>query len=176
MAHPVEMVYKNTINDVVKCFIASLPSHIAFSMKDANESNIKQHVDDYRDLWKNYDNKLLAAISQEITHYLHYYEVFPKGSIDEFKAVYFTGRVVSRFLDAEGLSELRELNDYVTIAMLDYKLSKHAGVSRPLMRKSLRKIAKENEFESKLGVHGMYLIYKSTCNVATGVNGSKELA
>lgn len=171
MSHPIAMVYKNTICDVVDSFILSIPSHVAFSNNSATTQQIQQHVDDYKRLWSNYEQQLLNAISHDITHYLHYYEVFPKGSIDEFKAVYFTGRVVSRFLDAEGLSTLREINDYITIAMLDYKLKKRGGITRPLLRKSLRKIAKENQFESKLGAHGMYLLYKTTCNVVNDVNG-----
>jgi len=168
MPHPIEMVYKNTIKDVVCTFIKSLPEHIQRSRPTISHDEAEKLILDYEGLWNTCYAEIITAISREISYYINYYGISPQGSIDEFKAVYFTGRVVSRFLDRDGLSDIREINDYVTIALLDYKLEKDASHSRPIMTKALRKIASENEFEKKLGRHGMYLIYKSNCNIVNG--------
>jgi len=168
MPNPIEMVYKRTITDVVRTFIKSFPEHIQRSRPGISHKDAQKLILDYEGLWESYHAEILTAISRDISYYINYYGIFPQGSIDEFKAVYFTGRVISRFLDRDGFSDIREINDYITIDLLDFRLEKEASGSRPIMTKALRKIASENEFEHKLGIHGMYLIYKSSCNIANG--------
>jgi len=169
MANPYVCIYTNTIKDVVKCFAESLPFHIKLSSRDLTEDQIKKHVDEYASLWESQCNEMLQAIANDISYYLNYYSVFAKGSIDEFKAVYFTGRVISRFLNSRGLNELREFNDYVTIALLDHKMKLATKKHRTVLTKSMRQIARQNQVEDILGNHGMYMTYKVSCNMSLGI-------
>lgn len=162
------MVYQNTIKTVVESFINSLPSHIVHGRMQYDQDQIVRFVDAYKSLWLKWQDEILIAISHDISYYLNYYGIRPQGGIDQFKAIYFTGRVISRFLDRDGLSDLRKINDFVTIALLDYNFFLQVGRRRPVMTVALRKIAEQNAITDKLGDHGMYLIYKSMCNAALG--------
>jgi len=169
MSHPIRCIYTETIKDVVRCFVTSLPYHIQRSNPTLTNDQIMKHVQDYVYLWESQYNEMLQAIANDISYYLNYYNVFAKGSIDEFKAIYFTGRVISKFLNSSGLNNLREFNDYVTIALLDFRLRSATKKDRKVLSKSMRSIAKQNQIDSILGAHGMYMTYKVTFNIARGI-------
>jgi len=139
VSHPIEGLYKSTINDIVKRFFEFLPQYLNKD-NDLDDKAINSYVDDYERLWTTRSDEMMACIARDISHYLNYYNVYAKGSIDEFKAVYFTGRVISRFLNKDGLNHLREVNDYLTIALMDYRLYLSIGCHRDVLTKSMREI------------------------------------
>jgi len=169
MSHPIQQIYTNTIQEVVRAFIQGLPEHI--NRSGYGVDSIEKFLKDYKTIWLDYDSEILTAISHEISSYLNYYNVNPKGNVDELKTVYFTGMVVSRFLDRSGFPEMRKMNDFVTIALLDFRLKKGTGKSRTIMTKALRKVADQNEIREKLGQHGIYLMYRCVCNALTEESG-----
>ena len=164
MPHPLEVIYKQTIIKTLKNFIERVPYHYERYTPNALTDDCEYLLDQYSEALSSSIDQILIAIARDISAYLNYYNIVPKGSIDEFKAIYFTGRVLSRFLQREGYSELRRITDHTTIELLDFCLAHQIGSKRTNMSKALHKIVETNEIEAHLGKNGMYLLYKCTCN------------
>lgn len=164
MPNPVRMVYEATIKDVVSAYTKRIPLLYQNLSQTPSEEEIGNLLGRYEEVWNDYHQDILTAIGQDISFYLNYYGVMPRGSIDEFKAIYFTGMVLSRFMHREGHSDLRHLIDHTTIYLLDFRLHHKLGATRPTMTAALRKIVEENDTEEHLGKHGMYLLYKCIFN------------
>lgn len=167
MPHPIQMIYAPHIRDVIEAYAGAIAAMLVDSGK--TDEQIALHQQEFLDCWRGNRDNILTAISSEINYYLNYYRIQAKGSIDEFKTVYFTGVVVSRFLDRDGLTELRKYNDYAMIYLLDWRAHRTIGKQRKVLTNAMRKIASENAIEEKLGKHGLYLIYKCMCNAVDEV-------
>lgn len=174
MPNPVEMVLKKTFGSVCKSFISAFPnSYENFKLKSGNSGSNSAYqaaFDAYSSLIEKNSDKIYRAAAFDISEYLYLYKVQPNQTIDEYKAVYFLGRVIERFLIRDATLELAQIHSYSMIHLLDFRLIS-LGVKRPLLTKAMLTLIDQREFNNKkfdeqMGVVGCYLVYKCLGNFA----------
>jgi len=158
--------YRENLRKTVFHFVRSVDAHVQGVATDsATQTKV---LGDFKNTCVAHSDDIIDNAFTETVRYLNYYSVIPTDSVDEFKLIYFLGRAISSVMDKQSLPEARKLTDIVTISLLDRRLEYKGGKSRPMMTRALNRIATHDDFDEKLGVHGMYLMYKCVDNTARG--------
>lgn len=132
-----------------------------------DETTVAALIEQYTKGINGHREHIFEHIARDIVAYINFYNVAPKeGIYDEFKGIYFTGMVVSKYLVGLGLVDLNKLHLRAVLRLLDYRLKEPYGANRPVLSERIRSIIDNNVIESHLGKYGWYLIYKCLYNAA----------
>ncbi|MGH1372951.1 MAG: hypothetical protein ACRBBW_13005 [Cellvibrionaceae bacterium] len=170
MSAPVEQIYRATLKSTVDDFITRIPLACHDYSDITDPTAVKALVELLEQYWKTHQTNIIRATGQKITTYLSTYDVLPRGSIDEFKAIYFVGSTLSSFLEREKIPRLRSLVEHIMIDLLDYRLFMRHGKIRQPLSKRLHKMAESGTLSDELGPLGMYLLYKCLFNEMESCN------
>lgn len=159
MPHPITVIYKPHYRRVLATFIQTVPYvyyDYNFGKDEAELGQIQSDLE--RCIIFNSDN-IYTATSEKINTYLNDFSVMPKGSIDEFKIIFFLARTLTDFLERDGLHVIAKVNLLVMLWLLDYRLGTVNAV-RPVLTKQTIKMIHNSTLFKKTGEVGLYLTYK----------------
>ncbi len=164
MPAPIEQIYRTTLKNTVDDLITRIPLACADYTDISDDDTVSALVISLEQYWRNNQVEIIRATGQKITTYLSTYDVLPRGSIDEFKAIYFVGSTLASFLKRDKIPRLRSLIEHIMIDLLDYRLyNRHKKIRQPLSKR-LHKMADAGTLSEELGPLGMYLLYKCLFN------------
>lgn len=134
---------------------------------DGNLEKIAVSVNTLNNMFDDKHDKIFNAISGDIIRYLRLYNVNASGGVDQFKLIYFTGMALARFVAREGDVYAQRVLQFATAVQLDQCM--HREVDGVGGRKSLllrmRGLIENGELEERLGLDGLYMIYKVGANL-----------
>ncbi len=170
MPHPITIIYKSNYKKFLKIFIERLPySYIKYTKVTNivhNEKSLRQIQEDFEFCVSNNSEKIFIVTSNKINTYLHDFSVFPKGSIDEFKTIFFLAQTIAEFLARDGLNTVAKINLSTMVWLLDFRLKYKFNANRPILAKESIKMIQNDTLFKKTGEVGLYLTYKCLYNQA----------
>ncbi len=156
MSHPLIQILKTHFRALASVYVESFADATwKYGEDDAHEHRITQYTsvitDNFPDIFR------MAAGDMAV--YLNSYDIHINQSADEFKLIYFLGRAIERYLKGKGLLAVAQIHMYLMIGLLDDRL-RTRGYDKPPLSRAMGKLIRLNEFDSELGKHGCYLLYK----------------
>jgi hypothetical protein len=163
MSDPITTIYKFHYKRVLAVFVNTLPyAYIGYT----EITNIQPNSDALKDIQTDiekciefYSEKIFIATSDKINTYLNDFSVTPKGSIDEFKIIFFLAKTLSVFLERDGLKTASKIVLSVMIGLLDEKLTT-VNAKRPKLTEQAINLVRDDILFKKTGEVGLYLTYK----------------
>ncbi|CAC9538274.1 hypothetical protein [uncultured Gammaproteobacteria bacterium] len=163
MSDPLTTIYKSDYKRMLKVFTKTLP----YAYKGYTEiTSIQQNSTILLDIQTNfarcikfYSEEIFIATSYKINVYLRDFSVTPKGSIDEFKIIFFLAKTLSVFLERDGLKTASKIVLSTMIGLLDEKLTL-VNAKRPKLTEQTINLIQDGTLFKKTGEVGLYLTYK----------------
>ena len=131
------------------------------------EQDAKKCNDNLKELFRVDSPKIIKASASQIQKYLNTFGVVAGPyDIDEFKLIYFVGRVIAAQLKSRGHSETRKVVLFQMVILMDICLKDVTnGVGRPDLLKRLKRLILSGDLEDNFGTHGTYITYKIASNM-----------
>jgi hypothetical protein len=163
MPDPITTIYKPHYQRVLKVFIHTLPyaykGYTDITATQHNPNTLHNIQTDFESCIKFYSEEIFIATSDKINTYLNDFSVTPKGSIDEFKIIFFLAKTLSVFLERDGLKTASKIVLSVMIGLLDEKLTT-VNAKRPKLTEQTVNLIRDDILFKKTGEVGLYLTYK----------------
>ncbi len=163
MSDPITTIYKPHYKRILKVFVNTLPyayqGYTEITGIQHNPTTLQSIQTDFESCIGFYSEEIFIATSFEINTYLNDFSVTPKGSIDEFKIIFFLAKTLSVFLERDGLKTASRVVLSTMIGILDKKLTLvHA--KRPKLTEQTINLIQDGTLFEKTGEVGLYLTYK----------------
>ena len=159
MPHPITVIYKPHYKRILAVFIKTIP-YIYQDHKIGNTGEeLRQIQSDFESCVTFNAEDIYTATSHQINTYINDFQVTPKGSIDEFKIIFFLAKTLTKFLERDGLHSIAKINLLTMLWLLDFRLSTYKAM-RPILTKQVIRMIKNGILFEKTGEVGLYLTYK----------------
>jgi hypothetical protein len=163
MSDPITTIYKPHYKRVLGVFVNTLPyaykGYVNITNTQHNAETLQNIQTDFEHCIGFYSEEIFISTSDKINTYLNDFSVMPKGSIDEFKIIFFLAKTLSKFLERDGLKTASKVVLSAMIGILDEKLTLvHA--KRPKLTEQIIKLVRDDILFKKTGEVGLYLTYK----------------
>jgi hypothetical protein len=163
MPHPVEIIYKPYYRKILPVLTKTLPKayekYTEITKTACDDASYLEMEQDFVKCVKFYSEEIFIATSFKINTYLNDFSVMPKGSIDEFKIIFFLAQTLSTRLKRDGLETAAKIVLSTMIGLLDERLIT-VNAKRPVLTKQTIKMIHSNTLFEKTGKVGLYLTYK----------------
>jgi hypothetical protein len=163
MSDPITTIYKSHYKRVLTVFVSTLPyaykGYTEITNTQPNSVTLKDIQTDIEKCIEFDSEKIFIATSDKINTYLNDFSVTPKGSIDEFKIIFFLAKTLSVFLERDGLKTASKIVLSVMIGLLDEKLTT-VNAKRPKLTEQTVNLIRDDILFKKTGEVGLYLTYK----------------
>ncbi|CAC9485509.1 hypothetical protein [uncultured Gammaproteobacteria bacterium] len=163
MSRSVEIIYKPYYRKFLSIFTKTLPKsyekYTEITQTACDDTSYLEMERDFVKCVEFYSEEIFIATSSKINTYLNDFLVMPKGSIDEFKIIFFLAQRLSFFLKRDGLETASKIVLSTMIGLLDERL-KTVNAKRPVLTKQTIKMIHSNTLFEKTGEVGLYLTYK----------------
>ncbi|SMN11113.1 hypothetical protein SPBRAN_1353 [uncultured Candidatus Thioglobus sp.] len=163
MSRPVEIIYKPYYRKILPVFTQALPKayekYTEITKTACDDTSYLEMEQDFEKCVMFYSEEIFIATSFKINTYLNDFSVMPKGSIDEFKIIFFLAQTLSIFLKRDGLETASKIVLSTMIGLLDERLIT-VNAKRPVLTKQTIKMIHSNTLFEKTGEVGLYLTYK----------------
>ncbi|CAC9968006.1 hypothetical protein [uncultured Gammaproteobacteria bacterium] len=163
--------YNQDYNIILKAIIERLPiAYCKWSLiNNIDASNYTAILDSTLKGFNKYtlehSEYIYAETKEKITDYINTFEVAPKGSIDEFKLIFFLSTTLAENLESKGLKVVAEVVLTAMIWLLDARLES-VKIRRNTLTEQIIKMIHRNSVAKETGEVGLYLIYKCLYNSA----------
>lgn len=165
MPHPIQIIYEPYYRKFITIFTENLP-YVYYDYKVGdNEDELHQIQLDFKECIKLHTDGIYIATSDKINTYLNDFSVMPRGTIDEFKIIFFLAKTLAKRLEKDGLHNVAKITLLIMIYLLDYRLN-DVKAHRPKLTKQSVKMINNNILLDKTGEVGLYLTYKCLYNYA----------
>lgn len=163
MSDPITTIYKPHYKRILKVFINALPyaykGYTQITSIQHDEPTLKNIQTNFERCVGFYSEEVFIATSDKINTYLNNFSVMPKGSIDEFKIIFFLAQTLSAFLERDGLKTASKIILSTMIGILDKKLIS-VNAKRPKLTEQTINLIRDGILFEKTGEVGLYLTYK----------------
>jgi hypothetical protein len=163
MSDPITTIYKSHYKRVLVIFINSLPhaykGYTKITNIQSNSDELKNIQTDIEKCVISFSEEIFIATSDRINTYLKDFSVTPKGTIDEFKIIFFLAKTLSVFLERDGLKTASKIVLSVMIGLLDKKLVS-VDAKRFKLTERMINLIRDGVLSEKTGEVGLYLTYK----------------
>ena len=165
MPHPIQIIYQPYYRKFVTIFTNALPFVYCDYKIGDDKNELKQIQLDFEKCITLNADKIYIVTSNKINTYLNDFSVMPKGTIDEFKIIFFFAKTLAKFLERDGLHTVAKTTLLTMVYLLDYRLNTVQAHRPKLTQQSIRMIGNSILFQ-KTGEVGLYLTYKCLYNYA----------
>ncbi len=163
MSDPITTIYKPHYQRILKVFVTTLPyaykGYTKITDIQHNAATLQGIQTDFESCIGFYSEEIFIATSAKINTYLKDFSVMPKGSIDEFKIIFFLAKTLSSFLERDGLKTASRVVLSIMIGILDEKLTL-VNAKRPKLTERTITLIRDGVLFEKTGEVGLYLTYK----------------
>lgn len=163
MSDPITTIYKPHYKRILKVFVNTLPyaynGYIKITGTQPDSATLKSIQTDFESCISFYSEEIFITTSDKINTYLNDFSVMPKGSIDEFKIIFFLAKTLSSFLERDGLKTASRVILSTMIGILDKKLTL-VNAKRPKLTEQTINLIRDGILFEKTGEVGLYLTYK----------------
>ncbi len=163
MSDPITTIYKPHYKSILKVFSDTLPyaylGYTKITKIEHNEQILRDIQIDFESCIRFYSEEIFISTSKKINTYLYDFSVMPKGSIDEFKIIFFLAQTLSIFLERDGLKTASRVVLSTMIGILDKKLTL-VNAKRPKLTEQSINLIRDGILFEKTGEVGLYLTYK----------------
>ncbi len=169
MSDPITTIYKPHYKRILKVFVNTLPyaykGYTEITGIQHNSTILQSIQSDFENCIGFYSEEIFIATSYKINTYLNDFSVMPKGSIDEFKIIFFLAKTLSVFLERDGLKTASRIVLSTMIGILDEKLTL-VNAKRTKLTEQTINLIRDGILFQKTGEVGLYLTYKCLYNYA----------
>ncbi|WP_369176988.1 hypothetical protein [Candidatus Thiodubiliella endoseptemdiera] len=163
MSDPITTIYKPHYQRFLKVFTNTLPhaykGYTQITGIQHDSVALDKVQTDFERCINFSSEEIFIATSDKINTYLNDFSVVPKGSIDEFKIIFFLAKTLSSFLERGGLTTASRIILSVMIGILDVKLTL-VNAKRPKLTEQTINLIRDGILFEKTGEVGLYLTYK----------------